>query len=723
MKKYLFLLAVVFTFTQSILAQSSKESVAQNWLNDNVTNLKTNQSFAMLYSRAGKSGETFRYYHTVNGVEVFDSSIAIHVSNKNVVTYTASTFDSAIETIDTTPNISEEDALNAAINALQIEGKISQKEVKLYVYNKLDGTKLVYRVTTLSEFLNGYWETIVDAKSGTVLSIKDIAIYEANGKQTVLKEVNKDVLSKKTVVNSILNNADAPMMVDGTAMVYDPDPLTKTTSVYGGSYVDGGDATNAQLDAARTAVTLFDIELNAGTYRLRGPFVEIAELQAPSTGLFLQNNPAFEFTRDAQGFEAANCYHHIDQNMRYINTDLGIPLMSLYNGGVIRYDPHAFNGADNSSYGGGNLNFGEGGVDDAEDMDVILHELGHGIHDWITNGNLSQVNGLSEGTGDYWANSYKRSLGFWAPSDPSYYYVFGWDGHNPFWGGRVTNYGAMYPGGLVGQIHTDGQIWATVLLEIWEIIGRDKTDTAVLEGLAMTNSSTNQQNAAIAVRQAAIDMNYSCDDINAFTDRFEARGYVLPVYNCSGACNISDIATSNLSACDNNGTNGDPGDDFFTADVTVTFQNATLTGTLDLTGDGTASVSVAGLTSPHTFVGVELPADGGPINLTATFSADGACTLTETNAGTAPVSCSVLSIGDLEDTFAISLYPNPAEQTIMLQNITQEYKVAVFNLLGQKVIDQSVDVNENTIDVSNLAMGTYLLKIDGYSDVLKFVKK
>ena len=32
--------------------------------------------------------------------------------------------------------------------------------------------------------------------------------------------------------------------------------------------------------------------------------------------------------------------------------------------------------------------FGQGGVDDAEDMDVILHELGHGLHDWITNGNL-----------------------------------------------------------------------------------------------------------------------------------------------------------------------------------------------------------------------------------------------------------------------------------------------------------------------------------------------
>ena len=42
--------------------------------------------------------------------------------------------------------------------------------------------------------------------------------------------------------------------------------------------------------------------------------------------------------------------------------------------------PHGFNGADNSSYspGTGRLQFGEGGVDDAEDSDVVHHELGHG---------------------------------------------------------------------------------------------------------------------------------------------------------------------------------------------------------------------------------------------------------------------------------------------------------------------------------------------------------
>jgi len=612
MKKQLLLTALLIFCTQFIFSQVNKESTALSWLNNNITITKSNQGFEMLHSRAGRSGETFRYYHTVNGVEVFDSSIAVHVSNKNTVTYHDSTFDVNVETINTIPSISENDALNAAITALNIQGEISQKEIKLYVYNKFENTSLVYRVTTMSEFLNGYWETIVDATTGEVLSTKDIAIYEKPKVDKLYNSSASQITKKKEINNYTLF---MPVMAEGTAMVFDPDPLTKTGSLYGGDYVDGGDATNSALDAARTAVTLLDIELTGSTYRLRGPYVEIAETQPPATGLFLQDSPDFSFTREEQGFEAANCYYHLDKSIRRINEDLGIPLISLFNGGVLRFDPHAFNGADNSSYGGGSLNFGEGGVDDAEDMDVILHELGHGLHDWVTNGSLSQVNGLSEGTGDYWANSYKRSLGLWTPADASYYYVFGWDGHNPFWPGRTTNYGASYPGGLVGQIHADGQIWATVLMEIWDVVGQDKTDAAVLEGLGMTNSSTNQQGAAIAVRQAAIDMDYTCDEIAVFTERFEARGYTLPDYEC------------------------------------------------------------------------------------------------------------VLGVDNFTEVASISLYPNPADDNITLLNLTQEYNVAIYNVLGQKVKDQIVNPNSNTINISNLNTGVYLIKIKDYAKVLRFVVK
>ena len=45
--------------------------------------------------------------------------------------------------------------------------------------------------------------------------------------------------------------------------------------------------------------------------------------------------------------------------------------------GVLFFDPSGANEADNSYYTAGTLNFGEGGVDDAEDADIIIHEYGH----------------------------------------------------------------------------------------------------------------------------------------------------------------------------------------------------------------------------------------------------------------------------------------------------------------------------------------------------------
>jgi len=213
--------------------------------------------------------------------------------------------------------------------------------------------------------------------------------------------------------------------------------------------------------------------------------------------------------------------------MRYINQTLGITLMPFQYTGGVKFDPHGFNGEDNSHYLSsiGAVAFGDGGVDDAEDISVIIHELGHGIHDWLTSGSLSQVQGLSEGSGDFWAVSYIRSTGYWTPSDPAYNWVFIWDGHNPFWPGRITNYTAHYPEGLTGAIHTDGQMWASSLMSIYDLIGREPTDRNFLEGLAMTNGSSNQQDAAYAFMQAD-QMNYSGIHLTNIVSVFVARGYV-----------------------------------------------------------------------------------------------------------------------------------------------------------------------------------------------------
>ena len=73
------------------------------------------------------------------------------------------------------------------------------------------------------------------------------------------------------------------------------------------------------------------------------------------------------------------------------------------------------------------LSFGQGGVDDGEDADVIIHELSHGLHQWLTRDGVSQREGIAEGFGDYVAVSYSRTRNKWKYTDPQYNWVFGWD--------------------------------------------------------------------------------------------------------------------------------------------------------------------------------------------------------------------------------------------------------------------------------------------------------
>ncbi|WP_062700030.1 T9SS type A sorting domain-containing protein [Chryseobacterium indologenes] len=521
-------LGSVLCCTTLMAQESSFEIPANNWIKENSRNLGI-QNFSKLTLnsvRKGHTGETLRFQQFIKDVPVFQSEILIHFNKEGKISYTGTeSFKKNLKEIDTVPAVSASDAFNKAYKASKSKGEITYQENKLLVYITDDGnTKLVYRAVINSYDNPGSWETIVDAKTGEIISVKNIAVYHRHEDETSGSPKKKEKKLNKTV----------SFKASGSGYVFDPDPLSKTGSTYGGNYVDGNDATNASLDNARSLVTLSDIEFANNVYKLKNAYVEIRNISAPNTGLFTQATNQFLFNRSELGFEAVNAFWHIDKSLRYINETLGIVCRPTTNGGAVIYDPHALSGADNSQYTtAGTLEFGQGEVDDAEDADVVLHELGHGIHHWLSGG-VSNSDGLSEGSGDYWAQSYSRSLNQWPSSAPQYNWMFNWDGHNEFWPGRITNYTVLYPGS--GAIHTRGQIWASALMRIYDRIGKEKTDRAFLEGLDLTTSTTNQQNAAIAVRQAAIDMvgqfGFTCNDITVITQEFTAAGYTLPAYTC-----------------------------------------------------------------------------------------------------------------------------------------------------------------------------------------------
>jgi zinc metalloprotease ZmpB len=277
------------------------------------------------------------------------------------------------------------------------------------------------------------------------------------------------------------HHSQLPLDTPGTGFIFNPDPLTSSGQVYGAPYNDNGDATNPQLDAERISVTLKDLTFNAGNFLLQGPYVKLEDRESLVIAIATSATGNFSFTRNQTGFEDVMVYYHIDSMQRYVQS-LGFTNMCDF---PISADPHGLNTADNSHFIGGSqitdsrLAFGIGGVDDAEDADVIVHEYGHALsHCASPNGNTGQERqGIDEGIGDYQAASYSRGISytFWKNT-------FTWDGHNEFWPGRSASDPTMYPPSNT-SIYTYGSIWASVLMEVWGQIGKTASDKVFFQSL------------------------------------------------------------------------------------------------------------------------------------------------------------------------------------------------------------------------------------------------
>ena len=74
--------------------------------------------------------------------------------------------------------------------------------------------------------------------------------------------------------------------------------------------------------------------------------------------------------------------------------------------------------------------------------------------------------------------------------------------------------------------------------------------------------------------------------------------------------------------------------------------------------------------------------------------------------------------------FQVELFPNPTkDQLNLILPDYSNYKVKIFNLRGQKLIDRFTDNKEVLIDISKFQKGTYILKINAMTDKKTFTKK
>ena len=175
------------------------------------------------------------------------------------------------------------------------------------------------------------------------------------------------------------------------------------------------------------------------------------------------------------------------------------------------------------------IRLGKGGVDDAEDGEVINHEYGHAIHFSQNFAFAStEAGSISEGFGDYWAVTttmvVRQKLGLAPLTDPAC--VADWDATSydptpPHCLRRVDS-NLHYPENLVGEVHADGRIWSRALWDIRNAIGNVRADTVILEGQFDFGGTTMTQLATATV--AAANRLYDAATANTVRAQFQARG-------------------------------------------------------------------------------------------------------------------------------------------------------------------------------------------------------
>jgi zinc metalloprotease ZmpB len=267
----------------------------------------------------------------------------------------------------------------------------------------------------------------------------------------------------------------------GTATVFVPNPVQSTGDE---SLTDQKDSDAAVPATAYHDVTLTNLD---GSGFLNGDWATVKS----ETG-----NPAysptntFRYTRHDDRFEQVMAYYWITESQKYLQSlGFGVWLPP------VDMQPQRVRlnqlGADNSfatDHPVRELRFGKGGVDDAEDAEVILHEYGHAIH--FSQGfqfASEEAGAISEGFGDYWAGTVadvvSRADG--VPSREPLACIADWDSTSytsnvPHCLRRLdTN--LHYPTDLNGEVHHDGQIWSRALFDIRNGLGNLTADTIIVD--------------------------------------------------------------------------------------------------------------------------------------------------------------------------------------------------------------------------------------------------
>lgn len=259
-----------------------------------------------------------------------------------------------------------------------------------------------------------------------------------------------------------------------------------------------------------------------GNGRLDGEFVTTR----PTKERVRSVDGSFMFNRTQRAFREVMAYYHLDTAIRYLES-LGFkglfkkPLKVKVHGTRV----------DNSWFDTGTktITFGTGGVDDPEDAEVILHELGHAVQEAQLPGYGESNEGwaMGEGFGDFLAASYfhdkkpKRMRNT----------VFNWnamptsDADPPH--ERRLDADLKYPDDMAKDEHDNGPIWSACLWELRGLLGRRKCERIVLASHHLCERDASFEDGAHMILTANERL-YRNKDYKAIRAVFERRGIVKP---------------------------------------------------------------------------------------------------------------------------------------------------------------------------------------------------
>ena len=276
----------------------------------------------------------------------------------------------------------------------------------------------------------------------------------------------------------------------GTAQVFDPNPVVKLQDE---TLTDQHDSATAVPDEGYTMRALRRMD-DSG--RLSGLWVKITNQTSPESA-----TRTFVYDRHNNFFEQANAYYSVDVLQAYLH-DLGF---GDANAERQKVATDAFPD-DNSYYDplSDKISLGSGGVDDAEDPEVVWHEYGHAIQDAQVPdyGQSNQAGAMGEGFGDYMAvtmGQQEAPDGTAVTPTPC---VMDWDATSYTSGEphclRRTDKPKYFTPRTANQreVHEFGEVWSHALWDMNESMGRDDATKVIIEAQFWMNQRITMPGAA-----------------------------------------------------------------------------------------------------------------------------------------------------------------------------------------------------------------------------------